>query len=47
MFKEIKATFDVVGITHKGNEYHYRFVIERKESGAFRYGDHSCHTLVM
>lgn len=45
MFKEIKAKFDVVGLTERGNEYHYHFVIQRKESGANNYGDHSCHTL--
>ena len=45
MFKEIKAKFDVVGLTERGNTYHYDFVIERKESGAFNYGDHSCHIL--
>lgn len=47
MFREIKAIFDVVGIygQNKNKTYHYHFVIERKESGAFNYGDHSCHLL--
>ena len=42
MFKEIKASFEV---SSKNLHYHYLFVIERKESGAFKYGDHSCHLL--
>lgn len=39
-FKNITANFEVVGYC-----YHYRFEIKRRESGAFNYGDHSCHTL--
>jgi len=42
MFKEIKGSFEVLS---KNLHYHYLFVIERKESGAFNYGDHSCHLL--
>ena len=45
MFKEIRAKFYVVGETDSGKQYSYDFVIERLESGAFKYGDHSCHTL--
>lgn len=47
MFREIKAKFDVKGLYGQNNDkvYHYHFVIERKESGAFNYGDHSCHIL--
>ena len=40
MLKNIIANFEVVGYC-----YHYRFEIKRQESGAFHYGDHSCHTL--
>ena len=39
-FKTIKAEFEV-----KARNYHYRFVIERRKSGAFAYGDRSSHLL--
>ena len=44
MFKEIKANFDLVG-SYEGSVYHYRIEVIRKESGASKYGDHSCHLL--
>ena len=48
MFKEIRAKFDVVGLLPNSKRtYHYHFVIERKKSGAFKYGDHSCHILTI
>lgn len=45
IFKEIKGTFYLKGKTNNGKEYEYKVVITRKESGAFKYGDHSCHLL--
>ena len=47
MFKEIRAKFYVVGMNEKGNRYSYDMVLERKHSGAFKYGDQSCHTLTL
>lgn len=41
-FKEIKATFRVKS---KVGVYDYKFVIERKHSACFKYGDQSCHLL--
>lgn len=41
-FKEIKATFRVKSTT---GVYDYKFVIERKHSACFKYGDQSCHIL--
>ena len=39
-FKEIVANFRV-----KTDTYDYKFVIERKHSACFKYGDQSCHIL--
>ena len=47
MFKEIRAKFYVVGETDSGKQYSYDMVLERKQSGAFKYGDTSCHTLTL
>lgn len=47
MFKEIKAKFYVVGKTDSGKQYAYDMVLERQQSGAFKYGDESCHLLTL
>ena len=44
-FREIDARFDVCGVSDWGVPYHYIFKIKRRQSGAFAYGDESCHIL--
>ena len=47
MFKEIKARFQVSLTTENGKKWEKEVVIERQESGAFNYGDHSAHSIYL
>lgn len=41
MFKEITATFDVLFDTNRTE----KLIVKRMKSGAFAYGDQSCHSV--
>lgn len=53
MFKEIKAVFKVSEDTSfikgewKEDRSHFLFVVKRRLSGAFAYGDRSCNSLII
>lgn len=47
MFKEIKARFQVSLTTENGKKWEREVTIERQESGAFNYGDHSSHNIYL
>ena len=53
MFKEIKAVFKVSEDTSfikgewKKNRSHFLFEVKRMLSGAFAYGDRSCHSVII
>ena len=53
MFKEIKSVFKVSEATSfikgalKKDRSHFLFVVKRMLSGAFDYGDRSCHSVII